>query len=228
MPRSPRSLSLLPASFLALLLGAGLWAWSAGIDGPYLFDDVLTPLDDPASQSFAAWQRNVSVTLRPLTKLTYAAEVDAGIAANLAARRIVSLLLLVAAAAMLSVLILRLAPGVGGYGAALMAALWFAHPVHADAVLLLSGRSAIVSIVFLFAALLATERSRAWPAALLFGCACLSRETALAGLLPLRRDRCQSATRFARNDTSRNRPCARDRGARLVLDALDAALRGSG
>ena len=43
----------------------------------------------------------------------------------------------------------------------------------------------MLSIVFLLASLLALERSHRWTAALLFGLACLSRETALAGLLPL-------------------------------------------
>jgi hypothetical protein len=60
---------MLPPSFLVLLLGVGLWAWSAGLDGPYLFDDFVTPLDDPASQSFAAWRQNLPVTLRPLETL---------------------------------------------------------------------------------------------------------------------------------------------------------------
>ncbi len=170
---------------MMLLLSVGLWAWSAGIDGPYLFDDVVTPLDDPASQSLAAWQQNLTVTLRPLTKLTYAAEVDVGVAASAAARRIVSLLLLAASAVMLALLIFRLGADIGPYASALLGALWFVHPVHADAALLLSGRSAIVAILFLLGALLAMERSRSWSAALLFGLACLSRETALAGLLPL-------------------------------------------
>lgn len=184
MARTPVSL-VPPAVFLALLLGTGMWAWSVGLEGPYLFDDFTTPLDDPASESLAAWCQNLSVTLRPLTKLTYAAEVDSGVAVDPAARRVVSLLLLAASAAILSGLIFRLADGIGAYGSALFGALWFAHPVHADATLLLSGRSAIVAIAFLLAALLAMERSRAWVAALLFGLACLSRETALAGLLPL-------------------------------------------
>ena len=184
MARTPLSL-LPPAMFLALLLGTGMWAWSVGLNGPYLFDDFTTPLNDPASQSLVAWQQHLPVTLRPLTKLTYAAEADAGIASDPAPRRAVSLLLLAASAALFYVLLVRLVPEAGAYGAALIAALWFVHPVHADAVLLLSGRSAIVATVFLLAALLAMQRSRAWPAAVLFALACLSRETALAGLLPL-------------------------------------------
>lgn len=174
----------LQGAFMAMLLAALLWVWSTGIDGPYLFDDFVTPLNDPASQSLDAWRQNLSVTLRPVTKLTYAAEVDSGIAVDPSLRRIVSLLLLAAAAVALGVLTFRLT-SIGAYGSALLAALWFAHPVHADAVLLLSGRSAMVSVAFLLAALLALERSHRWTAALLFGLACLSRETALAGLMPL-------------------------------------------
>jgi hypothetical protein len=52
-------------------------------------------------------------------------------------------------------------------------------------VLLLSGRSTVLSGLFLLAALLALEERRHWAAALLFVLACTSRETALAGLLPL-------------------------------------------
>ena len=63
--------------------------------------------------------------------------------------------------------------------------MWFIHPVHADSVLMLSGRTAVLSGLFLLAALLALEQARRWLAALLFVLACLSRETALAGLLPL-------------------------------------------
>lgn len=90
-----------------------------------------------------------------------------------------------AAAGLLVVLIDRLTPGSAPLGAAFLAAVWFIHPVHADAVLLLSGRTALLSSLLLLAALLALERARRWFAGLLFVFACLSRETALAGLLPL-------------------------------------------
>jgi len=69
--------------------------------------------------------------------------------------------------------------------AAFIAALWFIHPVHADSLLMLSGRTAVLSGLFLLASLIALDRSRPWLAALFFVLACLSRETALAGLLPL-------------------------------------------
>jgi hypothetical protein len=168
-----------------LVLMAGWAAWSAGFDGPYLFDDVVTPLTDPASQSLEAWVEFLPQTLRPVTKLTYAVEAEAGLTGDPAQRKLYSLLFLVLAAGLLCLLIARLEPRVAPMGAIVLAAVWFLHPVQADNVLLLSGRTALVSAVFLLAALLALDRERRWLAALLFVLACFSRETALAGLLPL-------------------------------------------
>lgn len=168
-----------------LVLCAGICAWASGLSGPYHFDDYLTPLGDPASQSLEAWQHYLPVTLRPLTKLTYALEAEAGIGGEPALRRLVSIMLHAMTAGLLFLLIVRLAPGLPPLGAAFLAAIWFVHPVHADSILMLSGRTAVLSMAFLLAALLALERSRSWLSALLFVLACLSRETALAGLLPL-------------------------------------------
>ncbi len=170
---------------LVALLGVGLWAWSQGLNGPYHFDDNITPLDDPASQSLSAWQQHFTHTLRPLTKLTYALEAETAVADTPAARRVVSIVLHGVSAGLLLILIGRLAPGTTLYGAAGLATVWFLHPVHADAMLLASGRSAVVSNLFVIAALLALERSRLWTATLLFALACLARETAIAALLPL-------------------------------------------
>lgn len=179
---APRYLALVAS---ALFTAAGIWAWGQGLTGPFHFDDHVTPLSDPASHSLADWRSNLAVTLRPATKLTYAAEASAGIGNDPSARRSVSIVLHLASAALLLGLIARLAPGSAPLGAALLAALWFAHPVHADNVLLISGRSALLAGLLLLGALLAMERSRTWLAGALFLLACLSRETALAGLLPL-------------------------------------------
>jgi hypothetical protein len=168
-----------------VLLLAGLWAWSAGLHGPYHFDDFVTPLNDPASQSLSAWRQYLPLTLRPVTKLSYALEAEAGLSREPVPRRGVSILLHAAAAGLLFLLIRRLAPGSAPLGAAVLAALWFLHPVHADAVLMLNGRTAVLSGLLLLASMLALDRARPWLAALLFVLACLSRETALAGLLPL-------------------------------------------
>jgi len=191
VPTAPAK--LLWTAVTTLMLIAGLWAWTPGLPGPFQFDDFATPLGDPASQSLAAWQRFLPVTLRPVTKLSYALEAQAGIGDEPAPRRLVSILLQVVTAGLLFLLLVRLVPGLanqsathpGTWGAAALAAIWFVHPVHADSILLLSGRTAVLAAAFLLAALLALERSHARWAALLFLLACLSRETALAGLLPL-------------------------------------------
>ncbi len=102
-----------------------------------------------------------------------------------AARRALSLALHVAAASLLYLIILRLEPRAGRAVAGVLAATWFFHPVHADSVLAVSGRSAVLSGLLLLAALFAASSRRTWCAACLFGCAVAARETALAGLLPL-------------------------------------------
>lgn len=176
--------SLLPAIALLALLVAGTVPWLPGLHGPYHFDDHATPLSDPASQSFAAWRQTLPRTLRPLTKLGYALEADAGLAARPAPRRALSLLLHALAALLLYRLLMRLEPGLGRPGAVMLALPWLLHPVHADSVLMLSGRSALLAGGLLLAALLALERARPALAGVLFVLACLARETALAGLLP--------------------------------------------
>jgi hypothetical protein len=170
------------ASALAVLAFA---AWSPGLPGPYQFDDYATPLNDPASHSLAAWAKHLSVTLRPVTKLTYALEAEAGLDGSPAARRAVSIVLQSIAAGLLFLFIARLEPGVAPLGAALAAAVWVVHPVHAESVLAVSGRTALLAGVFLLAALIALEARKSVLAGLLFVLACLSRETALAGALPL-------------------------------------------
>lgn len=169
----------------ALTAALLVWVWFAALNGPYHFDDYVTPLGDPASQSLAAWGQHLSVTLRPVAKLSYALEAEAGWSDQPAPRRAVSIALLGVTAALFVILILRLSPGTPRLAAAFLAALWFIHPVHADSALMLSGRPAVLSGLFLLAALLALDRARPWLAAQLFVLACLSRETALAGLLPL-------------------------------------------
>ncbi|MGB7934920.1 MAG: hypothetical protein WCH04_22425 [Gammaproteobacteria bacterium] len=176
---------LLWVAYTAGVLLAGYLVWSSGMSGPFHFDDHVTPLNDPASQSLSAWEQHLPDTLRPIAKLSYALEASAGISSQPAPRRVLSLLLHMIAAGLLYLLIARLEPGVAPFGAAFLAMLWFAHPVHADSILLLSGRGAVLSAVFLLAAMLTLERSQSVRAAVLFMLACLSRETALAGLLPL-------------------------------------------
>lgn len=170
---------------LVALVGAGLWAWSYGLHGPYHFDDRVTPLNDPASQSVAAWRHNLGHTLRPITKLTYAVEADALPTETPFWRRVISLLLLSLTAGMLLLLIRQLLPGSPAVVAVLPAAIWFLHPIHTDAVLMASGRPVVLSNLFIIGAMLAVARSRLWVATLSYALACLSRETAVAAILPL-------------------------------------------
>jgi gas vesicle protein len=137
-----RWLTLLGA--LAVLF-AGFLVWSPGLNGPYQFDDYATPLDDPASHSLAAWRQHLPLTLRPLTKLSYALEADAGLTSRPGVRRAFSIGLLAAGALLLYLLIARLQPGLAPLGTVFLAALWFVHPVHADSVLMLSGRTAVLA-----------------------------------------------------------------------------------
>ena len=167
------------------LLVLSLAVWSPGLVGPFQFDDHATPLNDPASHSIAAWIEHLPVTLRPLTKLTYAVEASAGLELEPAPRRAVSIVLHGVAATLLLLLVLRLEPRLGWHGAFLVAAVWLVHPVHADSVMAVSGRSALLGGLLLLAALLAMETRRPILSAVLFALACLSRETVLGGALPL-------------------------------------------
>jgi len=116
-----------------LILVTGFWGWTSGLSGPFQFDDRVTPLGDPASQSLAAWQQYLPLTLRPVTKLSYALEAEAGIATEPAPRRIVSILLHAVAAGALFLLIAQLMPGATLLLPAFLAAIWFVHPAHATA-----------------------------------------------------------------------------------------------
>lgn len=198
-----RESRLLLAAALVLALATGWWAWSRGLNGPFLFDDHVSPLGDPASQSLTAWTKHVAVTLRPLTKLTYALEAETPAGDLPAARRVVSILLHSVSAGLLLLLVRRLARGATLITAITLAALWFVHPVHADSVLLASGRTAVLAGLLVMGALLALHGSRRWLAALLFTLACLSRETAFAALLPLAAlaaVRCRGQWRVARRE----------------------------
>src|SRR5262249_34870272 len=146
----------------ATALVIGILAWTPGFSGPYVFDDHATPVTDPASQSLSAWARNISVTLRPVTKLTYAIEATAGLSNAPGVRRAVTLVIHAASAILLFLLIRRFAPTATAIGAAVLAAIWFVHPIHADGVLMVSGRTAELSNLFAIASLLAFAASRRW------------------------------------------------------------------
>jgi protein O-mannosyl-transferase len=170
-------------AFLALVIC--FLVWSPGVSGPYQFDDYATPLTDPASQSLSSWGQQVKTTLRPVTKLTYALESEGGFAADPGKRRIVSIVFHFIAGLLLFLLLRKMEPRLQFGGALLIAGIWLFHPVHADSILLLAGRTAVLSSLFLLASMLLLELRRPILAALLFLAAALSRETAIAGVFPL-------------------------------------------
>jgi tetratricopeptide (TPR) repeat protein len=159
-----------------------LTVWMCVLDGPYRFDDHLVPLGDPASQSLAALSDHLTFTLRPLTKLTYALEASVGLADSAPARRAVSVVIHAVGAVLLALLLAHIADDTR-WG--LLALVWALHPVHAEAMLAVSGRSAALSTGLVLAALFAQLRARPLLAALLLLAAALARETAIAAALPL-------------------------------------------
>jgi hypothetical protein len=156
------------------------WAWLPGLAAPYQYDDYVTPLADPASQSLASWLRALPHTLRPLTKLSYAIESSLGVL-EAPGRRVLSAALFVLAAGLLARL-LR-AAGLPALLALALATLWAVHPVHAELLIALAGRSVLLALVLTLASatlLLAGQSKAALACALL---AVLARETALAWLV---------------------------------------------
>lgn len=176
------------------LLAAAVFAFSlllwAGVrQGPWRGDDFLVPLGDTASASLPGLAAHAHETLRPATKLTYAVEGSLGVDAA-PARRVVSAVFFSAGAAAFALLLMALCgrPGArvaADVGCALVAAAWAAHPVHAESILAVAGRSAALSGALLLAALAAAAGGGRRVAAVAFVLAVLARETALAGLFPL-------------------------------------------
>jgi protein O-mannosyl-transferase len=150
-------------------------AWQPAFAAPYQYDDFVTPVKDPASQSLASWAGALPATLRPLTKLTYAVESSLG-AVDAPERRVLNGLLFLLAAALVAAL--AHAAGLQLEAAGLLALLWAAHPVHAELVVALAGRSVLLALALTLASALCLLRERA---ALALGCALLAvlaRETA--------------------------------------------------
>ena len=160
---------------LAILAAAWAPAWNA----PYQYDDTITPLRDPASQSLQSWARALPRTLRPLTKLSYAAESSLD-AISAPERRFFNGLLFVAATALLAMLIMR--SGVGTGLSIALALLWAVHPVHAETVVALAGRSVLLSLTLCLASALCVLQGRGRTALALAFFAVSARETALPWL----------------------------------------------
>lgn len=160
----------------------------AGFGGTYHFDDDAAATCDPASQGLGGWAGRLTRTLRPATKVTYALEAVAGLEAP--GRRAVSAALQAAGAVAMLLLLLRLArtQGDGPFvlrAAATIAVLWAIHPVHAESVLAIAGRSAVLSSTLLLWALVAHLRDRRVLGAVLYLLAGLARETAWLAVVPI-------------------------------------------
>ncbi len=171
------------ARFTPYVPAIGALPWLLRLRGPYHFDDWVTPMSDPASAGLRAFAKHLFVTLRPLSKLTYALEASMGLGELAPARRLVSVVMLAFAATSLS-RILRLL-GARKVVAITLAAVWACHPVHAESVLSLSGRPAMLGCALSLAALGAALRRRWRRAGVVLLLACLARETAIAMAVPI-------------------------------------------
>jgi tetratricopeptide (TPR) repeat protein len=163
-------------SVIALVLVA--LAWQPALRAPYQYDDYVTPLKDPASQSISAWWNALPETLRPLTKLSFALESSLG-ASSAPARRGLNAALFTGCVAALALL----AQPAGLTLSLALATLWAVHPVHAETIIALAGRSVLLSLLCMLASALALSRGRSsWAIALALA-AVLARETALPWLV---------------------------------------------
>lgn len=160
-----------------LLIGL---AWLPGASAPYQYDDYLTPVKDPASQSLGAFVEALPRTLRPLTKLTYASESSLG-AVSAPARRVLNALLLLLSAGLLARLCSRV--GLAREAAVALATLWAVHPVHGELVIALAGRSVLLCLCLTLASALLVLEERPAAALTCALLAVLARETALPWLV---------------------------------------------
>lgn len=161
----------------------GALVFAMGVRGPYHFDDWVTPVADPASQSIPHFFEHAFRTLRPLSKLTFAVEGSLGWAGDPALRRLVSVCFHAASSALVFVLAARLRSGL--WAAFVAASIYALHPIHAEMVWALAGRGAAMGTTLGLAALLAQARGQRWVAAGLLLAAASSRETAVLFVLPM-------------------------------------------
>lgn len=170
------------ARWAAAAAAATAIAWLGALASPYHYDDFVTPLEDPASQSLGALGNHLITTLRPLTKLTYALESSLGLT-SAAARHGVDIAIHAAAAGVIVMLLVALR--VPARAAAMCGAVWGVHPIHAESVIAVAGRSEALSGLLVIGALLAYVARRRRAAGIVFGLAALARETALAAIIAI-------------------------------------------
>lgn len=151
----------------ALVAGAVAAAFASSFAGTWQFDDWEVVVEDPRVASLAAWWRAMP-GIRPLTKLTFALDHQAGLglagfhATNLAIHAAAALLAL-ALLARVERILAPSAPGEPGRvgWAPVLGALAFAvHPVQAEAVASVSGRAAALAGLLALASALAWLRGR--------------------------------------------------------------------
>lgn len=155
--------------FVAMLATALIY--SAGLDGPYLFDDAfnLTPVRQWATGRLG-WSEvvfgNASGVLgRPVSMASFMLSAALGNATPLDFK-LGNLLIHMACSALIYLLLRRLsfqtaaATRIGATTAALLTALWLLHPLHVSTVLYAVQRMAQLSSLFVLAALLAYLQGR--------------------------------------------------------------------
>jgi tetratricopeptide (TPR) repeat protein len=175
----------------ALLLGVTLLAYANSFDGVFQFDDFFAIVDEPSVQSLSAWWQSLP-GLRPLLKLTYAANHASGL--GLGGFHAVNVAVHATCVLLAWTLLRNWLPEAGldrarAGSMALVAALVVAlHPAQTEAVAYLSGRSislmAMFSLGFLALGLRSQDVRDRWMAGAL---ACLlaalaTRETAWAAV----------------------------------------------
>jgi len=141
--------------FCSLLL-LTFFIWGQGFFAPYQFDDQITPLKDPASQSLAEYQKNLSKTLRVVTKLSYALESDLSL--KTAPQRRVFQFILIGIFVSLFFVFIQNKIKLNLLDSFLFSLVLVLHPAHAETFLSLAGRSTLLMMIFLLLGLIYLDR----------------------------------------------------------------------
>jgi len=164
-----------------VLLAAALAAFGASLGSGFHFDDYAI-FSDRAITSPRGWMEIWSLSqTRPLTYLTFWLNYRLG-GRHAIGYHALNLALHLAAVLLLYECLRRLAAGRAAW---IAAALFAVHPVQAESVDYIWGRSIVLAAVFCFAALLAWTQERPWLAVVFFGLALLAKEECAAFPLAL-------------------------------------------